>query len=212
MSGISTAKRSIRRASRSAAAVSRAIHFLRAMAASSGSDAAVAVRRRGDLHRLARSQALQHPMLHVLPFGRELPALPACASLRVILATSRGERVWTRISLFSGVAVDACGQNIAAQVGNAVVDGAPHFGHQRQHGAQHFAQRRQIILRRPLGQLQQMLAEQRLLVQHGLEIPHLELGRRFGTSSAVTTPISFSLRKGTITRAPRCGCWPGAPP
>ncbi len=40
----STAKRSMRRASRSAAAVSRAIHFLRAIPAKSGSDAAVAVR------------------------------------------------------------------------------------------------------------------------------------------------------------------------
>ncbi len=43
-SGTSTANRSMRRASRSAAAVSRAIHFLRTIAASTGSDAAVAVR------------------------------------------------------------------------------------------------------------------------------------------------------------------------
>ena len=43
-SGISTANRSIRRASRSAAAVSRAIHFLRVSPASTGSVAAVAVR------------------------------------------------------------------------------------------------------------------------------------------------------------------------
>ncbi len=43
-SGTSTANRSIRRASRSAAAVSRAIHFLRTRPASTGSVAAVAVR------------------------------------------------------------------------------------------------------------------------------------------------------------------------
>ena len=43
-SGTSTAKRSVRRASRSVAEVSRAIHFLRSMEARTGSVAAVAVR------------------------------------------------------------------------------------------------------------------------------------------------------------------------
>ena len=62
------------------------------------------------------------------------------------------------------------GKHVAAQVGDAVVDGAPHLGRQRQHAAQHLAERRQVILRDPLGQCQQMLAEQRLLVEHCLEI------------------------------------------
>ena len=74
----------------------------------------------------------------------------------------------------------ARGQHVAAQIGDAVVDGAAHLGRQRQHGAQHLAQRRQVVLRSPLGQLQQVLAEQRLLVEHGFEIPHLEIRRSLG--------------------------------
>ena len=69
-------------------------------------------------------------------------------------------------------------QHIASEIGDAVVDSAAHLGRQRQHAAQHLAQRSQIVLRDPLGQLQQMLAQQRLVVEHGFEVLHLEIRRR----------------------------------
>ena len=78
------------------------------------------------------------------------------------------------------VAVHASRQNVAAQIGDAVIDGAPDFGRKRQHGAQHFAERRQVVLRGPLGELQQMIAEQRLLVEHGLKILDLDVGWGLG--------------------------------
>jgi hypothetical protein len=69
-SGISTANRSIRRASRSAAAVSRAIHFLRTRAASTGSVAAVAVRS-VETFTGSPDASRQHPPLQVLLLGRK---------------------------------------------------------------------------------------------------------------------------------------------
>ncbi len=71
-------------------------------------------------------------------------------------------------------------QHIPPQAGNPVVNRAPHLSRERQHGAQYLAKRRQIVLRRPRAQFQQVLAEQRLLIEHGLEIPHLKIRRSFG--------------------------------
>lgn len=62
------------------------------------------------------------------------------------------------------MAVDCGGQHIASEVGDAVVNGAAHFGHEGQHGAQNFSERSEVILRNPFGKLQQRLTEQRLLV------------------------------------------------
>ena len=73
-SGTSTAKRSVRRASRSAAAVSRAIHFLRTSAASTGSDAAVAVRSVETLTGSPSASRVENATLQVLIFGGELAA------------------------------------------------------------------------------------------------------------------------------------------
>jgi hypothetical protein len=78
------------------------------------------------------------------------------------------------------VAVLASRENVAAKIGEAVVDGAANFRSQRQHGAQHLAERRQVVLRDPLRELEQMIAEQRLFVEHGLEIFDLDFCRRLG--------------------------------
>ena len=233
-SGISTANRSIRRASRSTAAVSRAIHFLRTRPASTGSVAAVAVRKRGDFDRLARGQPRKHAVLQVLLFRGKFPfALRAsgiaggfkgCEKTQpggkirsggnirsggrrgfqpphkaggIVVGFSPGGRLFGKLhgcpracpELVEGsrfrdlgvrqVSLQAAGQHVAAQVGDAVVDGAPHLGHQRQHAAQHLAQRGQVVLRHPLGQGQQMAAQQGFLVQHRLQVTDLKLRRRF---------------------------------
>ncbi len=78
------------------------------------------------------------------------------------------------------VAVHASRENVAAEIGEAVVDGAADFRSERQHGAQHFAERREVVLRDPLGELKQMVAEQRLLVEHGLKILYLDVGWGLG--------------------------------
>ena len=78
------------------------------------------------------------------------------------------------------IAVDGCGQHVAAQVGDAVVDGAAHLGCEGQHGAQDFTERGQIVLRRPRAQLQQVLAEERLFIKHSFEVPHFDVGRGIG--------------------------------
>ncbi len=82
------------------------------------------------LDRLALGQPLQDAALHVLLFRRELAA--AFGNTGAPWAAGRGER---------RIAVQTVCQFVAAQGGDAVVDGAADLGHQRQHAAQHLAER-----------------------------------------------------------------------
>jgi hypothetical protein len=69
----------------------------------------------------------------------------------------------------SGVAVEADGEHVAAEVGDAVVDGAANLGHEGQHAPQDLAQGCQVVLRNPHRQVQQVIAEQGLLVEYRLD-------------------------------------------
>ena len=157
VSGMRTAKRSVRRASRSTAEVSRAIHFFLTRPASTGSVAAVAVR---SVETLTGSPAASRSRTRRSRSWSSFESFPRrldLVRLRDLAFADRGVR---------RIAVDAAGQHVAAQVGDAVVNGAAHLGHQRQHAAQHLAQRREIVLRNPFGQCEQVLAEQRLFVKN----------------------------------------------
>ena len=65
-------------------------------------------------------------------------------------------------------------------------------------------------MRDPLGKREQMFARATVrLIEDGLDGPGVKPS---GAASLtwVTMPMSFSLRKGATTRAPRCGGWPSA--
>ena len=80
-----------------------------------------------------------------------------------------------------GYAVVRGGERVAASVGDPVVDGALHLAHQREHGAQHFAEWRQVILRHPRAKFEELVAEKGLVVQNRFNRLGFELRRRFGT-------------------------------
>ncbi len=121
---------------------------------------------RGNLHRLARGQPFQYAALHVLGFFRKPRA--ALAEERTPLAR---------------IAVETRGQQVAAAIGQPVVNAAAYLGRKRQHGAQHLAQRRQIILRDPIGQFEQIFAQQRLLVEHSLQVAQFHIDRSLDAGS-----------------------------
>ncbi len=64
-------------------------------------------------------------------------------------------------------------QDGLAGFADAVAGGAAHLRHERQHAAQHLAQRHEVVLRNPGGQLHELGVEDRLLVEHGFDRPRL---------------------------------------
>ncbi len=177
----------MRLASRSAAAVSRAIHFLRSMAAQQRQRCRSRRTQCGHFHWLARGQPLQNPTLHVLPFARQF-ALPPSSQITPYTTDARCPILFVFFAKWVGspdlgISLHRRSQQIPSQVGDSVVNGTTHLGRKRQHAAQHFAKRSQVVLRRPRAQFQQVVAQQRLLVEYGLEVPHFEISRRLGSQS-----------------------------
>ena len=161
---------------------------------------------RGDFDRLARGQTDEHAVLQVLLFGRELPA----PFRRTLVRETGCPRACPELVEGSGfsdlgvcrVPVHASRQHVAAQAGDAVVDGAADLGHERQHAAQHLAQRGQVILGHPLGQREQAVAEQRFLIQHRLKEADLKIRRRFGVEAGDHPDQLFLPERHDHARAP----------
>jgi len=140
-SGTSTAMRSVRRASRSSASASRISHFLRTIASSSALRACVAERSAEALAARPVFQIIQHSVLAVLVF---------CGKTRA------ARRAFLRALI----------EHAAARLRDAVGELAAHLGGERQHPAQHLAQRGDVILRNPVCKLHQLVRKQRRVVEH----------------------------------------------
>ncbi len=123
---------------------SRAIHFLRTMPSISSRRAPVA---RISVARFTGSpptQIVQHGILRRLLLRRA-----ACAPAASLLCPRL--------------------QSALAGLGDPVHHLLPHLRHQRQHSAQHLAQRRQIVLADPARELEQLRRDDRLVIEDALD-------------------------------------------
>jgi hypothetical protein len=163
---------------------------LRTIAAICGSEAEVAVR---SVDRFALRQPLQNAELHLLLFGSARALfLFWLVILSELFVQRRASRrtcgcfspgcpiLWARFAQRVGtfvirITLSHRGQRIPPRIGNAVIDSALHLGHQRKHSAQHLAQRCEIVSCNPLGQLKQLVAYDRLIVEHRFKIARLEI-------------------------------------
>ncbi len=91
----------------------------------------MAERKRDGAHRFAGFEFVEDGVLPVLLFGREARS--------------------ARRSLLGGGE-----QSEAAEVGDAIEDVAADFAGERQHGAQHFTDGREVVLRDPEGEFHQL--------------------------------------------------------
>ena len=85
-------------------------------------------------------------------------------------------------------------QDGLARFADAIAGRAAHLSHERKHAAQHFAQRRQVVLRNPGGQLHELGVEDRLLVKHRFNQPCLD--RRSFIVQAGDHPNQLFLAEG----------------
>src|ERR1700683_1859287 len=81
----------------------------------------------------------------------------------------RGAARATRRTLLGAIEQDRF-----AGFADAVAGRAAHLGHERKHAAQHLAQRHNVVLRNPRGQLHELSIEDRLLVKHRFDRPRLD--------------------------------------
>ena len=117
----------------------------------------------GDLYGLTGGQAGEDAVIHVLLVGGEI-------------AAAFGFWYGTGGVALRGADFEGAGEHIAAEVGDAVVDGAADFGHEGQHAAKDFAEGGEIVLGHPLGELEELVAEKGLVVEDGFEVADFKLG------------------------------------